>query len=329
LRTDYPSGDFNARVIHAEYTYSGNNHGVAVHGESVPADGYGSGGVFLGGYSGVQAGVNPTGTGGDHYYGVLGSVNHATSGSAINHGVHGMARDSDANYGVSAEARNGLWCYGVKTEASGGDWNHGVNAYAVGGLWAYGIYARADSGDPYTAAGVFSGDVDVNGTLYKSAGSFRIDHPLDPENKYLCHSFVESPDMMNVYNGNVVLDGGGEAWIEMPEWFEALNRDFRYQLTCIGGFAPVHVAEEISGNRFQIAGGEPGMKVSWQVTGIRQDRFAEANRIQVEVDKLPLEAGKYIHPELYGRPREDAVDYVPRRPRDPKLRGLAVGKEAP
>jgi hypothetical protein len=321
FRTDYPSGDWNTRVVHAEYTYSGSNHGVAVHGQSVPADGYGSGGVFLGGYSGVQGGVNPTGTSGGYYYGVLGSANHAaTSESGINHGVYGLARDNAANYGVAAEARNGLWAYGVDTEASGGNWNFGVHASATGGTWAYGIYARADSGDPYTSAGFFSGDVHVSGTLSKTAGSFKIDHPLDPEGKYLCHSFVESPDMMNVYNGNVVLDGLGEAWIEMPEWFEALNKDFRYQLTPIGGAAPdLHIAETMVGGRFMIAGGEPGMEVSWQVTGIRQDRYAEANRIQVEVDKLPLEAGKYIHPELYGRPREEAVDYVPPRRRDPGL----------
>ena len=73
--------------------------------------------------------------------------------------------------------------------------------------------------------------------------------------------------MMNIYNGNVMLDENGEAVVELPEWFEALNRDFRYQLTCIGGFSPVYVASEIADNRFKIAGGKQGLKVSWQVTG--------------------------------------------------------------
>ena len=41
--------------------------------------------------------------------------------------------------------------------------------------------------------------------------------------------------MTNMYNGNANLDAMGEAWVEMPEWFEAPNQDFRYQLTCIGG----------------------------------------------------------------------------------------------
>jgi hypothetical protein len=114
---------------------------------------------------------------------------------------------------------------------------------------------------------------------------------------------------MNIYNGNAVLDENGAAWIDMPEWFQALNREFRYQLTCIGGFAPVYVAEEISGNRFKIAGGKAGLKVSWQVTGIRHDAFAEAHRIPVEEEKAGNERGRYQHPELYGQPMEKALSY--------------------
>ncbi len=113
----------------------------------------------------------------------------------------------------------------------------------------------------------------------------------------------------NVYDGVVVLDANGEAVVELPEWFEALNRDFRYQLTCIGGFAQVYIAEEISGNRFKIAGGTPGMKVSWMVTGIRKDAYAEAHRIEVEVEKSGKERGKYLHPEELGMPESAGIDY--------------------
>ncbi len=148
-------------------------------------------------------------------------------------------------------------------------------------------------------AGWFQGDVLVQGHVTKSAGSFTIDHPLDPANQTLSHSFVESPDMMNVYNGNVVLDRNGEAWVQLPEWFEALNKDYRYQLTCIGGFAPVYVSTEIANNRFQIGGDQPGLKVSWQVTGIRRDAYAEMHRIPVEQDKT--DAGVYLCPECYGQ----------------------------
>jgi trimeric autotransporter adhesin len=140
-----------------------------------------------------------------------------------------------------------------------------------------GIYAVSN-----LYAGIFGGDVVVQGNLSKSSGSFKIDHPLDPANKYLYHSFVESPDMMNIYNGVATLDANGEAVIQMPEWFGVLNRDFRYQLTCIGGFAPVYIAEELANNQFKIGGGRAEMRVSWQITGIRQDAWANAHRIPVE-----------------------------------------------
>ncbi len=157
-------------------------------------------------------------------------------------------------------------------------------------------------------AGNFQGDVDVAGNLSKSSGSFKIDDPIDPANKYLYHSFVESPDMMNIYNGVAVLDSDGTAVVQLPEWFEALNRDYRYQLTAIGAAAPnLHIAQEVANHQFSIGGGSAGLKVSWQVTGIRQDAWANAHRIPVEVQKRGVERGHYIHPELFGAPSEDSI----------------------
>jgi hypothetical protein len=145
----------------------------------------------------------------------------------------------------------------------------------------------------------YTDDLIASNLTVSGAKHFRIDDPLDPANKYLYHASVESPDMMNLYNGTVVLDEGGEATVKLPDWFEALNRDFRYQLTCIGGFAPVYIAQEIGNNTFRIAGGAPGLKVSWQVTGVRHDPYAEAHRSPVEVEKPLAERGHYLHPELY------------------------------
>jgi hypothetical protein len=144
------------------------------------------------------------------------------------------------------------------------------------------------------------GDMDVSGSLnVTGAKHFKIDDPIDPK-KYLYHTSVESPDMMNIYNGNVTLDSRGEAEIILPDWFEALNKDFRYQLSCIGKSAPIYISQEIKNHRFQIAGGTPGLKVSWQVTGIRHDAYAEAHRSPVEVDKPAGEIGHYLHPDLSG-----------------------------
>jgi hypothetical protein len=185
----------------------------------------------------------------------------------------------------------------------------GVIGEASTGAVPYGVWGKTSA--PTGFAGYFSGNVHVNGELSKASGAFKIDHPLDPENKYLCHSFVESPDMLNIYNGNTVLDGDGEAWIELPSWFTALNRDFRYQLTAMGAPGPnLYIAEEVRNNRFKIAGGQPTMKVSWQVTGIRNDPWANAHRIQVEVDKPEPERGYYLAPELYGQPAAKGIEYV-------------------
>ncbi len=145
-----------------------------------------------------------------------------------------------------------------------------------------------------------TGNLSVSGNLTKGSGSFKIDHPLDPANKYLYHSFVESPDMMNIYNGNITTDKHGLATVVLPGYFEALNHDFRYQLTVIGEFAQASVAREIRHNRFTIETSRPRVKVSWQVTGIRHDAYADAHRIQVEEEKPALERGHYLHPELFG-----------------------------
>jgi hypothetical protein len=153
--------------------------------------------------------------------------------------------------------------------------------------------------------------VHVNGTLSKAAGSFKIDHPLDPENKYLYHSFVESPDMKNVYDGVVNTDGDGLATVTMPDWFEALNRDFRYQLTVLGdgAWARARVFRKMKDGAFVIQTDLPAIEVSWQVTGIRKDPYAERHRIPVEEDKPDDERGSYLQPEAWGRPRESGLDH--------------------
>jgi hypothetical protein len=159
-------------------------------------------------------------------------------------------------------------------------------------------------------AGFFTGDVAIDGNLSKLRGSFKIDHPLDPANKYLYHSFVESPDMKNMYDGLVVTDANGDAVVPLPEWFETLNRDFRYQLTVIGQFAQAIVTGEVASHQFSIKTDKPGVKVSWQVTGIRQDPWANAHRIPVEEQKDARERGHYLRPELYGAPEEASIAWA-------------------
>jgi len=218
-----------------------------------------------------------------------------------NEGVNGI-------YGVGGNGDSGAYG-GVGVEGVGGNINGsgGLFVGAAGGTTGDGIVAVPGS----TAyAGYFGGGVYVDGNLFKLGGSFKIDHPLDPANKYLSHSFVESPDMMNIYNGNVVTDSTGDAVVLLPEWFETLNRDFRYQLTVIGQFAQAIVTGEVANHEFSIKTDKPGVKVSWQVTGIRQDPWANAHRIPVEEEKDARERGHYIRPELYGAPEEASIAWA-------------------
>ena len=256
----------------------------------------------LPGFAGVYGDADIKGT-----WGVL-----ATNRSAAGQALWAETDAGNPANGAGPDAVHGI------SHGSSGAGVAGIND-ASGGIGVYGRQLISGS-----FAGRFDGDVWVNGNLSKNGGSFKIDHPLDPSNKYLYHSFVESPDMKNIYDGVVTLDASGEAVVSMPEWFGALNRDFRYQLTCIGGFAPVYIAEEIANNQFKIGGGKLGMKVSWQVTGTRQDAWANAHRIPVEEVKPKDEHGTYLHPELFGAPESSAVgwglyrfpnDAVPHRPR--------------
>jgi hypothetical protein len=285
-----------SRDSYGTYGYSLNSSGVRGEGQ----------------WGGVSA--LSWGAGSDAVYG----ANTATTGSSW--GVRGSSASPDGRGTMGATSSTTGWTYGAygsSVSTDGGAGVRGEGAYV--GVWgqssgrwgvygrssgttnSYGVYGSIDTGTG-NYAGYFSGPVYVSGMLTKAGGGFKIDHPLDPQNKYLYHSFVESPDMMNLYNGNVVLNAEGQAWVTLPAWFGALNRDFRYQLTPIGGPGPnLYIAQKVQNNRFQIAGGAPGLEVSWQVTGIRQDPYAEMHRIPVEEDKPGDELGTYLDPEAYGQ----------------------------
>ena len=288
--------------------YSGGATGVTGVSTSAHGTGVSGSGASVGVWGGSDSGNGVEGSSGSGP-GVLGSGGthgvYGSSSSSSGHGVSGYATGS--GIGVYGSSPTGYGVTGVSPS------QYGVKGDG-GNIGVYAHNSTANGHDVYIATPALAidayGDVNVRGNLVKSSGSFRIDHPLDPENKYLSHSFVESPDMMNVYNGNVVTDGDGLAIVELPAWFEALNRDFRYQLTCIGRFAQAIVEREVEGNRFAIRTNLGGVKVSWQVTGIRKDPYAQRHRIQVEEDKPEGERGFYLHPEAYGQPAERSIQWA-------------------
>jgi hypothetical protein len=293
--------------------------GPAVYGDSasgpgVLGDSSSGNGVF--GYSGSGPGVwgySHYGTGVWGYSDTSGPGVSGESTSGV--GVKGYSASATGVFGDSSSG-NGVFGYSGSGNGVYGDSGSGpgVLGFSNDGIGVYG-FSNEDVGvwgdSSFGLAGFFTGIVNITGELIKTGGGFRIDHPLDPAHKYLCHSFVESPDMKNFYDGVAVLDAQGETIVELPPWFEALNQQFRYQLTPIGAAGPhLHIAEEISDRRFKIAGGVPGMKVCWQVTGSRKDPWAQANPLTVEQEKSDAERDHYLHPELYGRSREQSIAWV-------------------
>jgi len=283
------NGTMNVNAVNANTSITGltalfgfSNSGIGTVGVS-----NGTEGVLGQGTTGVYG----QGTSGYGVFGTVGSSGidglHGETDSGFS-GVAGLNLNNNSGYGVFGQAQSPGGIGGGFYNISTGD---ALFAYNQSGGWA----------------GFFDGDVDVDGNLSKAGGSFKIDHPLDPANKYLYHSFVESPDMMNVYNGNVTTDANGSAVVKLPDWFEVLNRDFRYQLTVIGQFAQAIVAGEVSNHQFSIKTDKPSVRVSWQVTGIRQDAWANAHRIPVEASKAPADQGFYLHPELFGAPIEKSI----------------------
>lgn len=205
-------------------------------------------------------------------------------------------------------------CAGAYIEGGAGapGANAGPGITAVGGFGdSYALDGEALmawSDATYTA--YFSHDILVGGTDYSAVSASRIDHPLDPANKYFVHTSVQSSEMMNIYSGNVVTDELGFATVTLPEWFEALNTDFRYQLTTIGRDAHAWIAEEAANNQFKIATNASRVKVSWQITAVRQDAYAKAHPLVVEQEKPAIEKGFYQHPELYGQPAEKQTEWA-------------------
>jgi len=246
------------------------------------SDGYGTGGHFTGGSVGVRGTV----------YG----------GQSMSYfGSYGEAILTDASaYGI-----------GVYGGANGPGECRGVEGYAFGTGTNYGVYGSAYLGTTNWAA-YFDGNVHSTGTITSAKSGFEIDHPSDPANSYLRHEYVASPEMKTVTDGSVLLDATGRATVTLPDWFDALNADLRYQLTPVGAAAPnLHIGSEVAGNSFTIAGGSPGLKVCWQLTGVRRDAAALTEPLTVEELKPSTERGKYVTPEAFGATREMGIGYRP------------------
>jgi hypothetical protein len=274
------------------------------------------------GHSNSNAGVVGESTDFDGVYGVSHSAGAAVSGHNNGGGYAFWGETNGPNPAIFATnpfatAVHGDGYVGVVGTGS----NFGVDGASDAG---YAIYGASSSG----YAGYFVGKVSISGGCTGCTGpsALQIDDPLDPAHKYLNHASVVSSQQLDVYSGNVRTNGKGFATVHMPRWFQALNRSFRYQLTPLGrrGWdARAGVWTRIRNNRFTIRTDKPRVEISWQVTAVRHDPLAEARPTRVIVAKPRADQGKYVNPQLYGKPRSDGIGY--RKP--PRLARTAALKK--
>lgn len=268
--------------------------GVGVRGQSL-STGIGVFGINNGAGNGVLG--NNTGTGrgvegqsastGIGVFGLNSGTGVGVQGQSVTSGIGVIGFNTGAGVGVQGQnSSTGTAVVGINTSLTG----NGVVGETAVGSTGFAVFANGDMG----ASGI---------------KPFYIDHPTEPATKYLRHFALESNEVLNVYRGNVILDGNGEAIVTLPNYFETINTNFSYNLIAIGSKSEVFIKEEIHNNQFKIAGGLPNQKISWQVYAERNDAYLQQfpEKRAVEINKDANDSGKYLMPELFNQPKEKGI----------------------
>ncbi len=266
----------------------------------------GTGGAFTGNDGSYSKGESTTGTG------VIGLGNNVPIANTLTSGSGGAFTGNDGVYGKSVDVTSGTGIIGVGnniitftsfTGGGGGAFTGtqngiigsatntsgtSIGVLGIGSQW--GLFANGNSG--------------ASGTK-----SFMIDHPLDPANKLLKHYSMESPEVLNFYRGNIILDNNGNGIVQLPNYFKAININYSYTLTPIGAQANTYILEEVNERgQFKISGGNANQKVSWSIYAERNDPSVNLNDFSkaVELNKPQNKIGKYLNPKAYGKTQKDS-----------------------
>lgn len=291
----------SARNIHTSGT------GIIASGNNVTANFLtsGSGGAFTGEDGSYSKAATTAGTG------VIGLGNNLATSTTVTTGSGGAFTGNDGAFGKGVSSTgtgvigvgNNVATFYTQTSGGGGAFTGTANG-------AYGI-ATNTSG---TSRGLIGSGSEYGVVAVGNFGStvgkyFIIDHPLDPENKILRHSCIESPEILNIYRGNVILDANGNGTVQLPDYFTAININYSYLLTPIGSPSVTYIADEIDNNGvFKVSGGNPNQKISWSVYSERNDKSINHDPMskQMEIDKVGNQIGKYLAPEAYGKTKADS-----------------------
>jgi hypothetical protein len=226
------------------------------------------------------------------------------SGSSANVGVYGLCTSN--LYGVYGDTSTGYGVYGNSSSGYGvGGFSDSVAGVAGQANTGFGVYGISNS----SHAGYFAGSCYAASFTTTASPVVRLDHPLAPATRVLAHAAVISDAPATMYSGTVTTDDRGEARVQLPSYFEALNTDVRYQLTVVGSFAQAIVKSKVWDGAFTIATSVPGVEVCWLVTGVRRDAYARAHQLEVESNKSGPEKGRYLNPVELGQQESKGVDW--------------------
>lgn len=315
------SGNSSVNILRVDNLYSATLNGYAVecfganalHGKSTVSGGIG---VYGEGTNAILG--NGSGTGS---YGVFGqsSGNSSSGGYFQSFGSNGLglsaiSGSTGQTYGAFCQSGSptGFGVYGYNASGSGDAFGGYFKSESHVGRGAYGVCGvSGDSG----VAGIYGGTLSTQPSSYgvysfgnmaaTGLKSFEIDDPLDPANKYLKHYCAEGPEPENIYNGTAITDAKGYAWVQLPPYYQEINKEPRYQLTVIDSsddFVQAKISQEIVDGRFQIRTSKPNVKVCWEVKAVRNDPWVRMNGAPVEIEKPDSEKGKYQIPRAYGMP---------------------------
>jgi hypothetical protein len=283
-----------------------NNVGVAVRGLGVL--GVLGEGSLSDGVRGTTSASGAAGVSGIHPGSGIGVYALSTNGTALEaygggytgiygtgpvNGIHGLTANNSASAVYALNTGNGWGVYGASGTSGGtGTGVAGVNGNAAG----YAVYS--------------------NGNFTSSGGkSFQIDHPFDPENKYLNHFCTEGAEPLNVYSGTVTTDDKGFATVALPDYFAEINKNPRIQLTVVDDsddFVMAKVTKKVEGCQFTIRTSKPGVEVFWRVEATRNDNWMRVHGFKVEQEKPEQYRGKYLNPEFFGKPETSGQFYMPK-----------------
>ena len=186
------------------------------------------------------------------------------------------------------------------------------------GTYGSAIYGQAGGITDGNWAGFFEGSAEITGATFSSAFVVLVDNPIAPAERFYRQALVGSFEQLSIISGNAVAGANGRVTVKVPTLFARFHTDVRYQLTALGP-AQIYVAKELDAKgRFTVASDVPGVRISWQLTGVRSDPAALKRPLRVDAAKPAHLRGRYVQPALYGQPRSKSLLALRNEPRRPK-----------